>query len=614
MQTAHPSSLKHHTVFFLSYSFCFPSWSADKPQKVLVIMSEPKAGKSKRPRGKYSRLICLGCRERRIRCELPSEVETPDPGELQTVKTPCYRCKRLGVPCIVRQTILGRPGPQSSSTTGADIRPVRTGDIVSRIIIELPSRTVAHTQPVTIQDEAQVVNSSVVPQAMLRSSNDISPGQGDPTRWNGNTLLIHRPQSTETVIIIRALDTLRCEKVEEEWFRHLPAHVGHTQALDLSIKAIVAACAYARGVPKLTSNDCYQALALALNAVQANIKQSHRELNDDILASTALLAHIEGVIKKHGVPARLHVEGMAAILAARPATYPVTQLARGIFDFHVCDSTIMACIQGTPSPFESVARAYFANNRVGYSDSDRAQLKALGSELFIRIPRLVGLIRSLRLQQSPQNQLLLDALTLSKSLLMIQDSQAEGRLLRNITVRPLSEPEATSPFDQSLHFASVDDFEALAYYWQNRLSLLRLEQRLHDLSMSSGVQTGNIDGSRISFRPTFGPRTNETFQLMKKILMSAEYARTLPLRKHHRLFAHAIVVVWGVTMDVPVDLSHVQDGEGRGPLSELLLRRVNHILAAKPGLTTEDMDTAADIFVGGQLEGRFLELYSWRLR
>jgi hypothetical protein len=58
---------------------------------------------------------------------------------------------------------------------------------------------------------------------------------------------------------------------------------------------------------------------------------------------------------------------------------------------------------------------------------------------------------------------------------MLQDSQAEGRLLRNIKVHPSSDPDATSLLRQSLHFASVKDFEALAYYWQSRLSLLRLE-------------------------------------------------------------------------------------------------------------------------------------------
>ena len=564
---------------------------------------------SKRPRDKYSRLICLGCRERRIRCELPSKVEIPSPGEFRTVQTPCYRCKRLGVPCVVRQTILGRPGPERSSATAADFQPGTVDDIVSRIIIELPSRTVAPTQPDTAQDDTQLVKSYVIPRGRLRSSNDLPPSQGDSRREKRDTLLIHAPQSAETVIIIRAVDTLRCEKVEEEWFRHLAAHVGHTQALDLSIKAIVAASAYKRGVPKLTSGDCYQALALALNAVQIAIKQSDGESNDDILASTALLAPFEGVIKKHGIPTQLHVEGMAAILAARPATYPVTQLAREILDFYACESSIMACIQSAPSPFESVARAYFANNRIGYGDCDQAQLKALGNEVFICIPRLVRLVRSLRLRPSPQNQLFSDALRLSKSLLTLQDSQAEGRLLRNIKVHPSSDLYATSPIRRSLHFASVQDFEALAYYWQSQLSLLRLEWHLHNLSVSNDIQADSTDEPEVSCRQSFGPRATEMFRHVNNILLCSEYAIKLPLHKHSRLLAHAMVVVWGVTMDVPVALEHDQGGERTGPLSDLLLRMVNIALKAKPELTVKDMDTAADIFVGGQPNGRFAELY-----
>lgn len=574
-------------------------------------MSEPRPGGSKRSRRSYSRLICLGCRERRIRCELPNEVEILDPGELRTVQTPCYRCKRLGVPCIVRQTILGRPSAAGGTTTAADSRPLRADDIVSRIIIELPLQTTASIQPAIIQDEEQVINSTVIPRTVLHSSKNLPLGQEDHARWNGHTLLIHTPQSIETIIILRVVETIRLEKVEEEWFRHLPAYVGHTRALDQSIKAVVVACAYARCVPKLTSGDCYKALELALNAVQANIEHSQGELSDDMLASTALLAPFEGIIKRHGVPTRLHVEGLAAILAARPATYSVTQLARDIFDFHVCDSAIMACIQGTPSPFESVARAYYANNRMGHTDSDRAQLKALGSELFIRIPRLVGLIRSLRLQLYPQDHPLLDALRLSQALLKLQDSQAEGRLLQKIRFHPSSDPDAPSPLCQSLHFVSVDDFEALAYYWQNRLSLLRLEQRLYDFSVSSNAQADNSDEPGFLFQRSFGPKpkAHEMIRLAENILMCVDYAKKLPLRKHHRLFAHAMVVVWGVMMDPLVVLSHIQDGERTSPLSELLLRRINTTLAAKPNLTMGDMDTAADIFVGGQLKGRFVELY-----
>ncbi|KAL1612881.1 hypothetical protein SLS60_001111 [Paraconiothyrium brasiliense] len=440
---------------------------------------------------------------------------------------------------------------------------------------------------------ADPLNRSVVPLTKPLSVRD------PPPRWVDGITLARTPQSPEAVFIVLAIDTLQYECVEEEWFRHLPAHFGNTLALDLSIKALVAACAYKRNTPNVTSGDCYRALALALNAVQANIKQSRGEANDDMLASTALLARFEGEVKRNYVPTRLHVEGLATILTTRSASYPVTQLARDILDFHAGESAIMACVQDTPSPFENVTRAYFINDRLGCSDSDRAQLKSLSNEIFIRLPRLVKLVRSLRLRTPLQDKLPSGALRVLEELLGLQDPQAEERLLRNVQVQPSSNPDADSLLRQSLHFSSYKDFEALAYYWQSRLSLLGLRWRLHDLYDELGGPC----------RPSLGPRIDEILRLANNILMCSEYAATLRLNKHNRLFAHAIVVVWGVTMNIPEAFGHEKAG-GRGDLlSSSLLKWVNRILRAKPDFTAEDMNIAADIFVGGPPQGRYAELF-----
>lgn len=528
----------------------------------------------------------------------------PGPGELREVCTPCYRCKRLDVPCVIRQTVLGRPGSESSGgASAAGTQRATAGDIPSRMIVDLTSpRTGENREPSVQQHDGRSID--------WRTRH--IPASGERRRsCNRSTLLVHMPQSPESVLIIRAVDTLRREKVEEEWFRHLASHVGHTPALDLSIKALVAACAYSRGVPRLTSSDCYRALALALSALKAHIKQSQGEPSDDLLASTALLAPFEGVIQENGIPTRLHVTGLAAMLVARPATYPVSDLAREILEFNAGESGVMACIQGALSPFERVDPAYFANRRIGQADGERAQLKALSNELFIRFPRLVRLARLMRCQQSsPQQGLLRDASECLRSLLRLQDGGAEARVLQNVEVRASDDPNAFSYLGQILYFASVKDFEALTQYWQARLSLLRLERHLYkalrsdDTGMCSTLVPASVLG------PIVPRQASEMFRLVKSLAMCLECGRTLPLRRQARMFAHAVVVVWGAMTDLSEDLSHNEGLEGLEPLRAQLLRSASITLGAEPALTVEDMDTAAEIFVGGRASrSRIAELF-----
>lgn len=333
---------------------------------------------------------------------------------------------------------------------------------------------------------------------------------------------------------------------------------------------------------------------------------SCREPNDDLLASAALLAPFEGVIRHHGIPTHSHTDGVAAILVTRPATIPVTQLARDILDYYACESAVMACIHDSPSPFENVDRAYFINNRMGYVDSDRAQLKAISNELFLRIPRLVSLVRSLNLRLGERKQQLAAGLRLSLPLLGLQDPQSEERVLRNVEMHSSRELAPNSAIDQALHFASIQDFEALVAYWYSRLWLLRLERRLNDLSFAP---TDCASRPGFSAWPSCGPQNNEMFRLAKNILMCSEYARTLPLRRHNNLFAYATVVVWGLTIDDPRALGFDQAGESIHHLSNLLLRKVNAALEAKPSLTIDDLNMAADVLVGGQPKGAFVKLY-----
>ncbi|OTA38356.1 hypothetical protein BTJ68_01760 [Hortaea werneckii EXF-2000] len=569
-------------------------------------MSQITPAGRRRPREKYSRLICLGCRERRIRCELPSEIEPLDPDELRTIDTPCYRCKRLGLPCVVRRTVLGRPSPGRNSTPAAVCRPKGAEDTVSRIIIDMqvPACGNAYHEVASVYEQMPNAEDLVVARRFKENQLQRSHCQ----RWSGNLVHYHVPQSNERVLIIRALETLRRECVEDEWFRHLPAYVGHSPALDLSIKALVAACAYSRGTPHLTSKDCYQALALALQAVQTSIQQSQRKLDDILLASTALLAPFEGVVRKNGVPTKLHVDGLAAILLARSSTYPVTQLARDIVEFNACESSIMACILNRPSPFESVLPAYFANDNIGCAGSDQARLKAVGTELFVHLPRLLTLVRSVSLNGVSGGELPADAFHLYNSLLALQDQQAEQRLLQQIEVQSSPCSKTDSPQQSHLRFASVQDYEALAYYWQGRLNLLRVGQRLHDTSSACQIQTGRKRKPSRSLQSCPHSHQNEISRLAKNLLRCSKYTETLRLRKQIRLSAHAAAIVWGVIREDSSPCIYKSEIEKSSVLA-MLLGRVNIALGAHPDLSSEDMNLAADAFAGGEPRGKFVELF-----
>ncbi|GAD97582.1 hypothetical protein AOR_1_548174 [Paecilomyces variotii No. 5] len=74
--------------------------------------SKPERG----TRGRYARLICQGCRSRKIKCNLPDINELGPLGSPQTAETSCERCRTLGLECVIERSILGRPSFKRSGS------------------------------------------------------------------------------------------------------------------------------------------------------------------------------------------------------------------------------------------------------------------------------------------------------------------------------------------------------------------------------------------------------------------------------------------------------------------------------------------------------------------
>ncbi|KAK5686629.1 hypothetical protein LTS10_002751 [Elasticomyces elasticus] len=72
--------------------------------------------KPRRPREKYSKLICLACRGRRIRCLLPTDLTISPGPQPQEADKACQRCRQNNLECVVDSTTLGRPSGKRMRT------------------------------------------------------------------------------------------------------------------------------------------------------------------------------------------------------------------------------------------------------------------------------------------------------------------------------------------------------------------------------------------------------------------------------------------------------------------------------------------------------------------
>lgn len=228
-----------------------------------VTVSRPIA--VRKPRGAYSRLICLGCRERRIRCELPGDVERPGPGELKTTQTPCHRCKRLGIPCTIRQTILGRPTIESISTYASDPTLVSVEDVV-----EPQSSTEGQTDtaPAFAQGYSHLGIESILLQARPCSPNNLSIRQDD-VRPGSKDVVKHLSRPHSELSCVSSLSSPASRSIAD--FDH--GRLAKAQILPLRRVHVPSSwTAPLNGTPSSKSSDSQTATAKRMRASKPKVR------------------------------------------------------------------------------------------------------------------------------------------------------------------------------------------------------------------------------------------------------------------------------------------------------------------------------------------------------
>ena len=259
---------------------------------------------------------------------------------------------------------------------------------------------------------------------------------------------------------------------------------------------------------------------------------------NDALVAAALLFCCETTLNPKAATVSPHTNGLSAIILsqAKRSTEP-SELARGIIYFHWKGTFAVPVALGEPSPFDN--QYWLSLEPVSHWDADKEvlRLRHLGQKLFIRLPRLIASVRSLRAGPAPGTAVG-TAVQLAKDLVVLQDVHAENKVLHRISVVKTSDTAAASIVPFSFQYQDTTTFEAAVYYWQTRTLLNRLCIKLHDL-----CPLGNDVFDTATLK-------TENVRMAINIIMSSQYGCAIGVVGGWALCL-AFVAVWGAAYDVP---------------------------------------------------------------
>ena len=221
----------------------------------------------------------------------------------------------------------------------------------------------------------------------------------------------------------------------------------------------------------------------------------------------------------------------------------------------------------------------------------------MGNKLCVRLPRLIMLVR-LACGVETSGPTVLSALHLADELLKFRDEEAEVEFLRDVGVISTKLARDHNITQWSLDFKSLSSFEAGAYYWHSRSTLLQLCSRLRSLFPTI---------CDMYTLPSLREVQADLQRYASNIFMSVQFARTNTARKRRRLLGQSLLACWSTLQDTPV-LS-ISDADIDQIRSWLLDTLNITLLGRLASIEARDMDEAAELFKGGALVGRYKDLY-----
>lgn len=300
----------------------------------------------------------------------------------------------------------------------------------------------------------------------------------------------------------------------------------------------------------------------------------------------------------------------------------VTEMSRAMLYHYHTITFLMPVAHGISSPYDKqkwlgqvqrwkprhfVSLCLFLTRRLDPPAKRRAaapsgiKLHRFSNQLFIRLPKLIVLVRKLR--TSTNDHVAITAMALAQDLLKLSDQTAENEMLHLVNVTNTAHPADSYIIPVAFIFRSYADFEAMAYYWQTRLLLLRLCRKLIVLCPDKAPLMG-LDAL-----------TAESARLSTNMLMAWEAAFSFGAFGTGKggtgttAFVNALIAVWGFLTDVD---------NFRGMPAEKtkawVVQRLENLMGDVLKISRRDMDEMSDLFCGGPITGMLPALFDGEVK
>ena len=422
------------------------------------------------------------------------------------------------------------------------------------------------------------------------------------------SLVLHKPSSATNRLRMELIDMMVRTHRSEIWYDLVPARIGHSDAIDSAAKALIKASDFSQKRSDVTEESCLSSYTRAITSVRDGMMKSAS--GDDLLCAVALLVNFERLFSGWtSAPMRSHMHGIMAIFMAQVKAphKPPSELTRTLVYTFWAVGFIGPCVMGIASPLEvprylDLEPVPFAKDKMACPWNAVAKLRKLSNQHFIRLPRLIMLVKGVQSGKQPQD--VESALVLAKELLKMNDETAETEMLHHVavqkaegayvTLHQLEGAAGVETMPYLMSFTTMGEFEAAMHYWSTQIILLRLCWRMSRLFPTKYEAHHLCSKSKLE---------SAISRMAANVLMAAPWGLDKG-ETGRSCEVLDLVAVWGALHDFDVFAArNLAPAKARSML--LYAGKIVMGISGASGASecAERLSAAAELFVGGQSSG-----------